>query len=124
MKTVSGFLRTSYSLGLSKSNQFFLIQPSIFPHTKRGVNTRFYLARNGTIIRAHFFQRCQIKAGAIDNPGLKHNLLRLGRRKLKEIDEDMQRHNNLLEVVRAGPSYVKEVTVLESYDEDPTKQAG
>ncbi|KAI3910877.1 hypothetical protein MKW98_022564 [Papaver atlanticum] len=42
-------------------------------------------------------KRCQIKADAEDNPGLKHNLLQLGR-KLKEIDEDVQRHNNLLEV--------------------------
>ncbi|KAL5670181.1 hypothetical protein ACJX0J_022402, partial [Zea mays] len=33
----------------------------------------------------------------------KHNLLRLGR-KLKEIDEDVQRHNELLEVVKSTPS--------------------
>ncbi|RZC83371.1 hypothetical protein C5167_046156 [Papaver somniferum] len=91
-------------------------------------------------IRPHFFKRCQIKADAEDDPGLKHNLLRLGR-KLKEIDEDVQRHNNLLEVVKAAPSEIKEVvakrrkdftkeffvhlqtTVTESYYEDPTKQA-
>ncbi|RZC79073.1 hypothetical protein C5167_003321 [Papaver somniferum] len=90
-------------------------------------------------IRPHFVKRCQIKADAEDDPGLKHNLLRLGR-KLKEIDEDVQRHNNLLEVVKAAPSEIKEVvakrrkdftkeffvhlqTVTESYYEDPTKQA-
>ncbi|KAI3977482.1 hypothetical protein MKX01_000395, partial [Papaver californicum] len=30
-------------------------------------------------IRSHFFKRCQIIADAEDDPGLKHNLLRLGR---------------------------------------------
>lgn len=35
-------------------------------------------------IRPHFYRRCQIKADAEDDPGLKHNLLRLAR-KLKEV---------------------------------------
>ncbi|MCL7037817.1 hypothetical protein MKW94_022865 [Papaver nudicaule] len=95
-------------------------------------------SREWNNIRPHFFKRCQIKADAEDDPGLKHNLLRLGR-KLKEIDGDVQRHNNLLEVVRAAAD-IKEVvakrrkdftkeffvhlqTVTESYYEDPTKQA-
>ncbi|OVA20256.1 hypothetical protein BVC80_157g52 [Macleaya cordata] len=90
-------------------------------------------------IRPHFFQRCQIRADAEDDPGLKHKLLRLGR-KLKEIDEDVQRHNELLEVMRGSPAEISEVvakrrkdftkeffvhlhTVAESYHEDPNEQA-
>ncbi|KAK3152760.1 hypothetical protein QOZ80_2BG0163210 [Eleusine coracana subsp. coracana] len=54
-------------------------------------------------IRPHFFKRCQERADAEPNPEMKHNLLRLSR-KLKEIDEDVQRHNELLEVVKSTPS--------------------
>jgi len=35
-------------------------------------------------IRPHFFRRCQERADNEDNPGMKHKLLRLGR-KLKEV---------------------------------------
>ncbi|XP_022152543.1 uncharacterized protein At4g37920, chloroplastic [Momordica charantia] len=90
-------------------------------------------------IRPHFFSRCQDRAATEDDPGMKHKLLRLGR-KLKEIDEDVQRHNELLEVVRAAaPSELGEIvsrrrkdftkeffvhlhTVAESYYDDPTEQ--
>ncbi|KAL5207566.1 hypothetical protein ABZP36_032001 [Zizania latifolia] len=54
-------------------------------------------------IRPHFFKRCQERADAESYPEMKHNLLKLAR-KLKEIDEDVQRHNELLEVVKSTPS--------------------
>ncbi|XP_031273045.1 uncharacterized protein At4g37920 isoform X2 [Pistacia vera] len=90
-------------------------------------------------LRSHFFKRCQDRADAEENPGIKHKLLRLGR-KLKEIDEDVQRHNELLEVIKGAPSeeisqivsrrrkdFTKEFfmhlhTVAESYYENPTEQ--
>ncbi|KAB1205430.1 hypothetical protein CJ030_MR7G010629 [Morella rubra] len=89
-------------------------------------------------MRPHFFRRCQDRADSEDNPGMKHKLLRLGR-KLKEIDEDVQRHNELLQVIRGSPSDISEVvarrrkdftkeffvhlhTVAESYYENPLDQ--
>lgn len=89
-------------------------------------------------IQPHFFQRCQERADSEDNPEMKHKLLRLGR-KLKEIDEDIQRHNELLEVVRRAPEEISEVvarrrkdftkeffvhlnTVAESYYDNPSEQ--
>uniref|UniRef100_A0A5B7BAQ8 Uncharacterized protein n=1 Tax=Davidia involucrata TaxID=16924 RepID=A0A5B7BAQ8_DAVIN len=89
-------------------------------------------------IRPHFYKRCQDRADSVDDPGMKHKLLRLGR-KLKEIDEDVQRHNELLEVIRGAPSQISEVvarrrkdftkeffvhlhTVSESYYDNPTEQ--
>lgn len=41
-------------------------------------------SREWTNIRPHFFQRCQERADAEHDPGMKHKLLRLGR-KLKEV---------------------------------------
>ncbi|XP_021284511.1 uncharacterized protein At4g37920, chloroplastic [Herrania umbratica] len=89
-------------------------------------------------IRPHFFKRCQDRADGEADPGMKHKLLRLGR-KLKEIDEDVQRHNELLEVVKVASSEVSEIvarrrkdftkeffahlhTVAESYYDNPTEQ--
>ncbi|KAL5213538.1 hypothetical protein ABZP36_024385 [Zizania latifolia] len=90
-------------------------------------------------IRPHFFKRCQERADAELNPEMKHNLLKLAR-KLKEIDEDVQRHNELIEVVKSTPSDEigaviakrrKDFTVeffdhlyyvAESYRDDPEKQ--
>ncbi|KAJ7965655.1 Endoribonuclease E-like protein [Quillaja saponaria] len=89
-------------------------------------------------IRPHFFRRCQDQADSENDPRKKQNLLRLGR-KLKEIDEDVQRHNELLEVIRGRPSEISEVvsrrrkdftkeffvhlhTVAESYHDNPTEQ--
>ncbi|KAB2030594.1 hypothetical protein ES319_D05G243200v1 [Gossypium barbadense] len=89
-------------------------------------------------IRPHFFQRCQERADVEGDPGMKHKLLRLGR-KLKEIDEDIQRHNELLEVIKGSPSEISEMvarrrkdftkeffvhihTVAESYYDNPTEQ--
>ncbi|OMO94143.1 hypothetical protein COLO4_16507 [Corchorus olitorius] len=89
-------------------------------------------------IRPHFFQRCQDRADAEADPGMKHKLLRLGR-KLKEIDEDVQRHNELLEVIKNSQSEISEIvarrrkdftkeffvhlhTVAHSYYDNPTEQ--
>ncbi|KAE8821762.1 hypothetical protein D1007_00170 [Hordeum vulgare] len=90
-------------------------------------------------IRPHFFKRCQERADAETNPEMKHGLLRLAR-KLKEVDEDVQRHNELFEVVKSTPSDKigdvvakrrKDFTVeffnhlyyvAESYQDDPDKQ--
>ncbi|XVF36796.1 hypothetical protein REPUB_Repub19eG0088800 [Reevesia pubescens] len=89
-------------------------------------------------IRPHFFQRCQDRADGEADPGMKHKLLRLAR-KLKEIDEDVQRHNELLEVIKGEPSEISEIvarrrkdftkeffehlhTVAESYYDNPTEQ--
>ncbi|GAB4850394.1 hypothetical protein Ancab_029699 [Ancistrocladus abbreviatus] len=95
-------------------------------------------SREWNNIRPHFFSRCQDLADIEDDPGMKHKLLRLGR-KLKEIDEDVQRHNILLEVIRGAPSEIGEIvakrrkdftkeffvhlhTVAESYYDDPEEQ--
>ncbi|XVE60421.1 hypothetical protein DITRI_Ditri05aG0127300 [Diplodiscus trichospermus] len=89
-------------------------------------------------IRPHFFQHCQDRADVVGDPGMKHKLLRLGR-KLKEIDEDVQRHNELLEVIKSAPSEISEIvarrrkdftkeffvhihSVAESYYDNPTEQ--
>lgn len=90
-------------------------------------------------IRPHFYRRCQDRADSEGDPGKKHSLLRLGR-KLKEIDEDVKRHNELLEVIKGTPpadisavvakrrkDFTKEFfvhlhTVAESYHDNPTEQ--
>ncbi|KAK6115452.1 hypothetical protein DH2020_007721 [Rehmannia glutinosa] len=89
-------------------------------------------------IRPHFYKRCQDQADSESDPGMKHQLLRLAR-KLKEIDEDIQRHNELLNAIRKSPSEVGEIvarrrkdftkeffvhlhTVAESYYDNPTEQ--
>ncbi|EEF48437.1 conserved hypothetical protein [Ricinus communis] len=89
-------------------------------------------------IRPHFYSRCQERADSENDPGIKHKLLRFAR-KLKEIDEDVQRHNELLEVIKNAPSEISEVvarrrkdftkeffvhvfTVAQSYHDNPTVQ--
>uniref|UniRef100_A0A803NFM5 Uncharacterized protein n=1 Tax=Cannabis sativa TaxID=3483 RepID=A0A803NFM5_CANSA len=89
-------------------------------------------------IRPHFYRRCQERADSEDDPGMKHKILRLGR-KLKEVDEDVQRHNELLGVIRLAPSEINDVvarrrkdftkeffvhlhTVAESYYDNETEQ--
>ncbi|QCD82828.1 pentatricopeptide repeat-containing protein At4g18520, chloroplastic-like isoform X2 [Vigna unguiculata] len=59
-------------------------------------------------IRPHFFRHCQDKADAIDNPVLKNKLLWL-RKKLKEIDEELQRHNELILMIKENPSEISEI---------------
>lgn len=89
-------------------------------------------------IRPHFYKRCQDKADSESDPGMKHKLLRLAR-KLKEVDKDIQRHNELLDAIRKSPSEVGEIVarrrkdftkeffvhlhnVAESYYDNPTEQ--
>ncbi|GMH01364.1 hypothetical protein Nepgr_003203 [Nepenthes gracilis] len=89
-------------------------------------------------IRSHFFNRCQDRANVEDDPEMKHRLFRLGR-KLKEIDEDVQHHNELLEKIRRATSEIGEIvsrrrkdftkefflhlhTVAESYHDNPEEQ--
>ncbi|XP_054798597.1 uncharacterized protein At4g37920 isoform X2 [Prosopis cineraria] len=89
-------------------------------------------------IRPHFFARCQDRADDEKDPVMKQKLLRLGR-KLKEIDEDVQRHNELLQVIRESSTEITEIisrrrkdftkeffvhlhTVAESYYDNPKEQ--
>ncbi|KAL1833104.1 hypothetical protein ACET3Z_002755 [Daucus carota] len=89
-------------------------------------------------IRPHFYNRCQDRADTESDSGMKHKLLRL-RRKLKEIDDDVVRHNELLHVIRNAPSEMSEIvsrrrkdftkeffvhlhTVAESYYDNPAEQ--
>ncbi|KAG1330440.1 hypothetical protein COCNU_02G004080 [Cocos nucifera] len=89
-------------------------------------------------IRPHFYKRCQERADAESDPGMKHKLLRLGR-KLKEIDDDVQRHNELLEAIKEAPSEINTIvarcrkdftkeffvhlhTVAQSYHDSPEEQ--
>ncbi|KAL4565970.1 hypothetical protein LXL04_030077 [Taraxacum kok-saghyz] len=89
-------------------------------------------------IRPHFFERCQEKADKEDDLNMKHKLLRLGR-KLKEVDEDVQRHNELLQVIKNSPSEIGDIVakrrkdftqefflhlhlVAESYHDNETEQ--
>ncbi|XP_027335618.1 uncharacterized protein At4g37920 [Abrus precatorius] len=65
-------------------------------------------SREWNNIRPHFFARCNDRADAEDDPVMKENLLRLAR-KLKQIDEDVQRHNELIEVIRQDPSGINEI---------------
>ncbi|XP_051124307.1 uncharacterized protein At4g37920 [Andrographis paniculata] len=90
-------------------------------------------------IRPHFYDRCQTRAESESDPEMKHRLHRLAR-KLKEIDEDVQRHNELLDMLRSSPSEMAEIvakrrkdftkeffvhlhTVAESYYDNPEEQA-
>lgn len=66
-------------------------------------------------IRPHFFKRCETRADKENDPGKKHGLLRLAR-KLKEIDEDIQRHNELLGMLRDSPSQVDEIVARRRKD--------
>ncbi|RDX88213.1 putative protein, chloroplastic [Mucuna pruriens] len=72
-------------------------------------------SREWNNLRPHFFARCQDRAHAEDDPAMKEKLLRLAR-KLKQIDEDVQRHNDLLEVVRQDPSGISEIVAKRRKD--------
>ncbi|KAI5589130.1 hypothetical protein BDE02_05G141000 [Populus trichocarpa] len=89
-------------------------------------------------LRPHFYKRSQERADSEDDPGKKHNLLKFAR-KFKEIDEDMQRHNELLGVIKKASSELSEVvakhrkdftkeffahlyTVAQSYHDNPSEQ--
>ncbi|GLJ49897.1 hypothetical protein SUGI_1060710 [Cryptomeria japonica] len=53
-------------------------------------------------IKPHFFNRCRMRADDSNDPEIKQNLLRLIR-KVKEVDDDMQRHNELFKQVQENP---------------------
>nr|XP_018632260.1 uncharacterized protein At4g37920-like [Nicotiana tomentosiformis] len=89
-------------------------------------------------IRPHFYNRCQNRADSESDPGMMHKLLRL-QRKMREVDDDVKRHNKLLEVIRRSPSEVGDIvsrrrkdftkeffahlhTVAESYYDDVAEQ--
>lgn len=72
-------------------------------------------SREWSNIRPHFYKRCQERADAESDPGMKHKLLRLGR-KLKEVDDDVQRHNELLEVIKEAPSEINAIVAKRRKD--------
>ncbi|XP_068642906.1 uncharacterized protein At4g37920-like [Aristolochia californica] len=97
-------------------------------------------SRDWSNIRPHFFRRCEERANSEKDPDMQHKLLRLWR-KLKEIDEDVQKHNELLEVIKGAPSDISSIVarrrkdftkeffmhlhnVAESYYDNPTEQNG
>ncbi|PQM41504.1 uncharacterized protein Pyn_20655 [Prunus yedoensis var. nudiflora] len=125
-------------LSVSDSSNATLVEDESRGSGEKGEEKAF--SKEWDDIRPHFYKRCQDRADTEDDPGMKHKLLRLGR-KLKEIDEDVQRHNELLKVVRGAPSEISEIvsrrrkdftqeffvhvhTVAESYYDNPTEQNG
>ncbi|XP_031493530.1 uncharacterized protein At4g37920 [Nymphaea colorata] len=66
-------------------------------------------------IRPHFYRRCQSRADAESDSDMKHKLYRLGR-KLKEVNDDMQRHNELLSLVRQTPSEINAIVAKRRKD--------
>ncbi|TKY58965.1 Pentatricopeptide repeat-containing protein [Spatholobus suberectus] len=94
--------------------------------------------RKWSNIRPHFFRHCQDKADTEENPLMKNKLLWLVK-KLKEIDEELQRHNELIEMIKGNPyeisafvsrsckDFTEEFfmhlhTIAESYDNHPETQ--
>ncbi|KAI5076806.1 hypothetical protein GOP47_0008871 [Adiantum capillus-veneris] len=59
-------------------------------------------------IRSHFFKRCRARAEQELDPQKKGNLLKLGR-KLKEVDDDMERHNELFAFVKENEQNIDKV---------------
>ncbi|KAG0628786.1 hypothetical protein M758_1G053100 [Ceratodon purpureus] len=53
-------------------------------------------------IRPYFFKRCESQAKLAEDPKKKADLLKLARQ-MKEVDDDMKRHNKLLEKVKESP---------------------
>lgn len=66
-------------------------------------------------IRPHFFIRCKARADAETDPEKKQKLLKLGR-KLKEVDEDMQRHDELLKEIQENPLEVDAIVARRRKD--------
>lgn len=72
-------------------------------------------SREWDTLRPHFFERCNKRADKENDPEMKHKLLRLAR-KLKEVDEDVQRHDELLKVVRNAPSEIGDIVARRRKD--------
>lgn len=66
-------------------------------------------------IRPHFFKRCKVRADAETDPEKKQKLFKLGR-KLKEVDEDMTRHGELLKEIQENPSEVDAIVARRRKD--------
>ncbi|XP_073134974.1 uncharacterized protein At4g37920 [Henckelia pumila] len=66
-------------------------------------------------IRPYFYKQCQDQADRENNPEMKHKLLRLAR-KLREIDEDVTRHNELLDEIRKSSSDVGDIVARRRKD--------
>lgn len=66
-------------------------------------------------IRPHFFKHCQEKADLESDPEMKHKLFRLCR-KLKEIDDDVQRHNELINAVKVAPDEISSIVAKRRKD--------
>ncbi|KAG0480758.1 hypothetical protein HPP92_011311 [Vanilla planifolia] len=95
-------------------------------------------SKNWENLRPYFFIHCQKRADSESDPEMKQKLLRL-HRKLKEIDDDVQRHNELLNLIKGAPDDIisivtkrrKDFTneffvhlhnVAQSYFDNPTEQ--
>ncbi|XP_057726445.1 pentatricopeptide repeat-containing protein At4g18520, chloroplastic-like isoform X3 [Arachis stenosperma] len=89
-------------------------------------------------IRHFFFTRCQDRARNEDDPWTKDRLLWLANN-LKQIDDDVQRHNDLIQIMKDEPSEISEIvstfredltreffvhlhTLVESYNDNPEVQ--
>ncbi|GAU28948.1 hypothetical protein TSUD_59610 [Trifolium subterraneum] len=89
-------------------------------------------------IRLYFFRHCQDRADNEHDLLMKNRVLLLGN-KLKEIDDDIQRHNQLIEMIKRTPSEISDIvyrnrkdftkdffdhlhTVAESYNDNPKAQ--
>ncbi|CAM8996956.1 unnamed protein product [Rhodiola kirilowii] len=66
-------------------------------------------------LRPHFFKRCMERAESENDLTMKHNLLRFAR-KLREVDEDVQRHQELLELIKNSPLEVNEIVAKRRKD--------
>lgn len=66
-------------------------------------------------IRPHFFKRCRAKAEQELDPQMKGNLLKLCR-KLKEVDDDMDRHNELFALVKENEQDIDTVVARRRKD--------
>ncbi|XP_004505335.1 pentatricopeptide repeat-containing protein At4g18520, chloroplastic isoform X2 [Cicer arietinum] len=94
--------------------------------------------KNWSDIRLHFFRHCQDRADSEDDMFMKNKLLLIGK-KLKEIDEDIQKHSELNEMIKRAPSEISDIvsrsrkdftedffahlhTVTQSYNDNPKAQ--
>ncbi|CAA0831627.1 Unknown protein [Striga hermonthica] len=100
--------------------------------------TALILSRQWGTIAPHFYKRCQDRADSENDPAMKLQLLRLAR-KMKEIDIDVQKNNELVDAIRKSPTEVREIvsrrrkdftkeffehfhTVGDSYYDNPAEQ--
>ncbi|WJX44539.1 hypothetical protein P8452_31499 [Trifolium repens] len=59
-------------------------------------------------IRLYFFRHCRYRADNENDLLMKNRMLLLGN-KLKEIDDDIQRHNQLIEMIKRTPSEISDI---------------